>query len=33
MTNTSHPPLTERLTQKQAEQADQIDQVLTANLT
>ncbi len=33
MTNTSQPPLTERLTQKQAEQAAQIDQVLSANLT
>ena len=33
MTNTSHPPLTERLTQKQAEQAAQIDQLLSANLT
>ena len=33
MTNTSTPPLTERLTQKQAEQVEQIDQVLSANLT
>ena len=32
MTNTSTPPLTERLTRKQAEQATQIDQVLSANL-
>ena len=33
MTNTSTPPLTERLTRKQTEQAAQIDQVLSANLT